>query len=53
LKRWKILIFSRGIPSFSNESENEASGTFGAFLKIFFFMYMAYSQINENWGKTI
>jgi len=29
------LIFTRGIPTFSNENENEASGIFGVFPKIF------------------
>jgi len=28
LKRWKMLIFTRGIPTFSNEMENEAIGSF-------------------------
>jgi len=34
LLKMGILIFTRGIPTFSNENENEASGIFGVFPKL-------------------
>jgi len=37
-QRWKILIFTRGTPTFSNENQKEANAIFGVFPKILFFM---------------
>jgi len=42
LKRWKILIFTRGIPTFSHENENEAIGVIGGTSQDIFFMHRAY-----------
>jgi len=42
--RWKILIFTMGIHTFSNENENEASGIFvWGVSQYFFFMHRAYT----------
>jgi len=48
-----ILIFTRGISTFSNENENEAIGIPRVSPKIFFFMHRAYADANIDTNRGI
>jgi len=44
------LIFKEGIPTFSNENENEASGIFWGVSQDLFFMHRAYGSLAQTNG---